>query len=149
MKTFRPIESIITGISEKLNTVFGDAYEIYPEEVKQGMNVPCFFINLINHTNTIERGETYHLENTFCIRYFPKSENQPKSECYGMLNDLFLALEQINIGEDTIRGVNKNGEIHDGTLLFFVNYNVFVRKVVCKEKMKELEHTNYSTRGDF
>ena len=130
---------IIDGIIRKLTEAFGDDYEIYPEELKQGLQKPCFFIKLLNPTNTKERGERYYRENSFCIHFFPQSTNEPKSECYEILDELYLALEYIEVEENLVRGVSVSSEMHDGILLFFINYNVFVSKVYDPAKMEILE----------
>lgn len=36
------LNEIITGISQKLNATFGDGYEIYENDVEQGLEEPCF-----------------------------------------------------------------------------------------------------------
>ena len=35
---------IIDGVSIKLNELFGEKYTIYTNNVKQGLQFPCFFI---------------------------------------------------------------------------------------------------------
>ena len=147
METFKPLSSIQNGISLKLNESFGDAYTIYPEEVKQYLTRPCFFIKLLNQSNKKEVGETYTRENSYCIHYFPKNTNQPKAECYKMLDELYVAMEYIDVDGNLVRGVDINGEIHDETLLFYVNYNVRVRKVYDQILMEYLESIEFRTKG--
>ena len=38
------INDIIIGISNAIYAEFGSDYEIYVDDVKQGLNEPCFFI---------------------------------------------------------------------------------------------------------
>lgn len=147
METFTPLSAILDGISEKLNETFGDDYTLYPEELKQGLQRPCFFIKLLNPSNTIERDLTYRRGNSYCIHFFPKSTNQPKTECYQMLDELYLALEYIEVDGNLVRGVNMRGEVHDEILQFYVNYNVRVRKIYEPVKMEILEIIEFRTKG--
>ena len=38
------LNEIIKGISMALNAAFGDGYEIYQNDVEQGLKEPCFLI---------------------------------------------------------------------------------------------------------
>jgi len=146
-ETFKPLSAILDGISQKLNETFGDEYTIYPEEVKQGLTRPCFFIKLLNSTNKKERDATYKRENSYCIHFFPKSTNQPVSECYKMLDDLYVALEYIEVDGNLVRGTSMLGEIHDEILQFYIHFNVRVRKVYDPILMDYLETIEFRTKG--
>ena len=147
MDSFSPIPAIIDGISKKLNKFFGDSFTIYTESVKQGLKRPCFFIKLLKPTNTKERGEVYSRENGFCIHYFPESTNEPKTKCYKMLDNLYVALEYIEVNGNLVRGTGMLGDLHDGTLQFHVYYNVFVHRLHDPEKMEVLEPIDFRTKG--
>lgn len=141
------IQSIVDGISEKLNSVFGDGYKIYTESVKQGLTEPCFFIRLVNPVNRRELDRRFFRENLFVIQYFPKSRDEPKAECYQMQDALYLALEYITVVGDLQRGVKMRGELVDGVLNFFVNYNMYVILTEEKTPMEELETPEINLKG--
>jgi len=147
VETFKPLSAIQDGISLQLNKSFGDKYVIYPEEVKQGLTRPCFFIKLLKLTSTKEVGEFYTRENSYCIHYFPESTNQPKAECYAILDELYLEMEYIEVDGNLVRGVSMTGEIHDGTLLFYVNFNVRVRRIYDPILMQHLESIEFRKKG--
>lgn len=42
------LNEIIKGISMALNAAFGDGYEIYQNDVEQGLQEPCFLIAVCN-----------------------------------------------------------------------------------------------------
>ena len=147
METFKPLSAILDGISEKLDADFGDEYTIYPEEVKQGLTRPCFFIKPLKPSNTKERDITYRRENPYCIHFFPKNVNNPVQECYQMLDSLYMALEYIEVAGNLVRGVGMLGEIHDGILLFYIYYNVRIRKVYDPILMEHLEMIEFRTKG--
>ena len=57
------INEIIAAISAALDAEFGDEYEIYMEEIKQDLKEPCFFVQCINPTTKLFRGERYFQSN--------------------------------------------------------------------------------------
>jgi len=141
------LNKIVDGISEKLNSAFGDEYKIYTESVKQGLTEPCFFIQLLNPANVKQVGERHFRENLFCIQYFPKSRDAPKAECYKVQDAMFLALNYIMVGGDLQRGVKMRGEFINGVLNFFVNYNMFVIITEDFLPMEILENTQIRLKG--
>lgn len=130
------INKIIDGISKAINEEFGDSYEIYTEEVEQGLQEPCFSIICVEPKSDLFRQNKYHRQNQFCIHYFPSSKDK-RNECFSVLERLYLAMEYITIEEtiggetveSTTRGTKMNGVYDDGVLHFFVNYDMFVNKV--------------------
>lgn len=147
MENFTPLSAIQDGISRKLNATFGDGYTIHPEEVKQGLTRPCFFIKLLSHSSTRELGETYRRDNAYRIHFYPESTSEPEAECHRMLDALYLALEYIEVNGNLVRGVNMSGELVDGILHFHVNFNVRVRRVYDQVTMGYLESINLGTKG--
>lgn len=125
---FLMINEIIDGISIKLNLVFGDDYEIYSEEVKQGLKEPCFFIVSLNNDQTPRLGNRYLREQAFDIHYFPGSAEKNK-EIYAVAEQLLSEMEYIDVLGDPFRGTKMHNEVVNGVLHFFVNYNTHVYKV--------------------
>ena len=133
------INLIIAGISITLGGEFG--YEVYNEEIKQGLKEPCFFISCLNPTNRIFLGKRYFRENNFCIQYFPKSEHKPNAECYEVAEKLNRCLELIPVLDEVLHGTDMKFEVIDGVLNFFVSYNCFVYKVEQKTVMGNIKST--------
>lgn len=125
------IQKIIDGISIAINKEFGDAYEIYTESIEQGLNEPCFSILCLNPTNELFLNKRYFRTNQFCIQYFPSSD-EPRLECNDVLERLFDCLEVISVNGDLTSGTRMKSELVDGVLNFFVNYDVFVYKVIAE-----------------
>lgn len=144
------INKIIDGISKAINKEFGDDYEIYTEEIEQGLNEPCFSIVCIKPTNNLFRQNRYFRKNQFCIHYFPSSKEK-RLECQQVLERMYLILEYIEIeetfeGKVTITktmGTEMNGEYNDGVLNFFVNYDMYVDKM--EEKTTPMDSYDYIT----
>ena len=140
------INKIIDGISLQVADSFGDGYKIYTEQVKQGLKEPCFFIICVNPTNNQVLGNRYFRNNLFCVQYFPSS-NEPKAECNSILDDLYHALEYITVDGKLIRGTKMHGELVDGVLNFFVNYDMFVYSVEKSTMMGALQRTITDVKG--
>lgn len=136
------IDAIINAISIVLNAEFDDKpnLTVFKEEIRQGLEEPCFFIQCLNPTHNLYLGRRYYRQNQFCIQYFPASEDY-EEECNNVAERLMWCLEYITcIGDEkAIRGTQMHCEIVDGVLNFFINYDCFVFKVVELEKMQELK----------
>lgn len=158
------INRIIDAISITLNHEFnelgekdGTTYKIYTEEVNQGLKTPCFFINSLDPQEDLFRGKRYRQTNQFCIQYIPSDSClEKKYECNEVREMLFSILEYITIlepdGENTIetliRGNKMHGEYTDGTLNFFVNYDMFVKKKeVEADKMDSCDYNSKVMEG--
>ena len=114
------------AIGVALNAEFGDGYRIYADNIEQGLQKPCFFISCTAQSSKPFPGRRYLWKNRFCIRYFPGDKSREKEECSETAQRLFLCLELLTVEGDLIRGTKMKGEITDGVLDFFVNYDMFV-----------------------
>lgn len=131
------VNKIIDGVCEALINEFGDDYEVYTEEIKQGLKEPCFSIALLKPSTTQFLGKRYYKTHSFCIHYFPKSQTEAKSECFDVSERLTSCLEYITVDGDLTRGTGMNSEMTNGVLSFFVNYDMFVIKEQDKEPIME------------
>lgn len=134
------VNSIIDGISIKLNTLFGDNYEIYSENIEQGLKTPCFFILLINPMSSSKLGNRQLREYNFDIHYFPHSDRK-NQEINEVIESLIDGLECISlVNGDLIRGTDIRAEIVDDVLHFFICYKMYVTKETqIEETMETLE----------
>ena len=136
------INEIIDAISIALDSEFEDGYKIHKDEIKQDLKEPCFFIQLIDQSISPLCGHRYLQNNAFCIQYFPESKLNPYAECNDVAERMMFALEYVTpLDEDrAIRGTNKNHDLVDGVLNFFVNYNrVILKKPVRSEVMGQIQ----------
>lgn len=139
------VNEILTGISVKLNQVFGEGYEIYGDsDVVQGLTEPCFFIAILQPSQSKLIGQRYFREHPFDVQYFPK-ESRNNIELHDVASELFEALEYITLlSGDLVHGTSMEYEIVDGVLHFKVNYNMFLRKEAKLDPMETIdveEHT--------
>ena len=140
------INKIIDGISVAIHSEFGDPYEVYTESIGQGLTEPCFSILCLNPTVEQFLGKRYFRTNQFCIHYFPKTAEK-RSECQSVMERLIGALEIITVDGDQCRGTSMYGEIVDGVLSFFVNYDMFVYKETDTEPTMETVSHNTDLKG--
>lgn len=141
------INSIMEAISTALNTEFGDGYTSYMEEINQDLTGKSFFIQCLNPTNELFRGQKYFRRNQFCIQYFPLSEDDRNRECYDVLERLSQYLEYIDV-DGPMRGTQMNGKVVDGVLNYFVNYDCFVYKREEIVKMGQMTPHTTVKEGD-
>lgn len=137
------INKIISAISNAIYLEFGDEYEIYTENVEQGLEEPCFSIFCINPSIRHFFDKRYKTTNLFNILYFPKN-SEPESEINDVRERLYNCLEYISDESDLLRGTDMNTQTIDGVLNFFVNYNFFIRK---KIESDDMEGINSITKG--
>jgi len=141
------INNLIDGISIKLNQVFGDGVRIYSEDVKQGLTEPCFFIAVLNPSNDQLIGSRSFRQYPFDIHYFPSVQGS-NLELQTMASNLYEALETITlIDGDMVRGTRMNHEVVDDVLHFFVNFNMFIRKVEVPGDPMETLTVNNNVKG--
>lgn len=118
------VNDLIHAISIRLNSVFGDAYKVYQNDVEQGLSPPCFFIASLKTTVKPLLGRRSRLESPFDIHYFPKTDGD-NSELLAVAQQLVDALDMITMQSgDHVRGTKQNYEIVDGVLHYFVQYNL-------------------------
>ena len=122
------IDDIINAVSKKLHDAFG--YEIYKENIEQGLQEPCFSIVVLESSITAQLPNRYFKTHALDIHYFPKDKLNAKSECYAVAEELLMLLEYINSLDNLWHGNKIKYEIVDGVLHFFVNYDMFVKKQV-------------------
>jgi len=140
------VNKIITGISQTIDSIFGDDYEIYTEEVKQDFQEPCFFITLLSLDQDLIRGNRYSRIQPFDIHYFPVTSDI-NAEINDVREKLMNGLEYITIDEGLLRGTKMNSETIDNVLHFFVNFNMIVKKDISKEDSMENLKVNQGLKG--
>jgi hypothetical protein len=148
------IKAIIDGICGMLHDTFTKTEDalIYTERIPQGASKEHFTIRCISPRSTQVIGNRYFRNNLFRIQYFPtESEKEPEAACNNVLEALYTAAEIITITEvlpdesiktSPLRGTDMRGEVIDGVLNFFVNYNCFIFKtVIADSEMDDVEYT--------
>ena len=131
------IDKLTDGIVSAIRKEFGDGYEIYIENVEQGLTEPCFLITLANATMEHQVGTMYRFENLFLVQYFPASQ-EARNECMNVQMRLYQALEYIE-ADGWKRGEEMEGEMEENVLHFQVQYNLLLQKRQAAEVMEVLK----------
>lgn len=127
--------AILAGISQRLKEDFPKA-RVYIDEVKQGLNPPCFLIAVLEPSRARLVGEWWRQEQLFDVMYFPKTGDN--NELYAVGSALFDTLETITLPDGGLHGTGLRFEVSDGVLHFFVKYTVFLRRKEPREHMEIL-----------
>lgn len=139
------ILDITNGISIKLNDLFGDGYNTYTENVKQGLQEPCFFIKSLPVTTNQLLGNRKERRYPFDIAYFTEGGNE---EMMRVGEQMLDGLEHITLTNgDIVRCLSSEMEIVDDVLHVSVTYPVILNHVVTEEAMDTIA-TNIGTKGD-
>ena len=84
------LNEIVNGIGLKLSKSF-NGIDIHKEELEQGFEEPCFFIDLLNPSEKQIIGNRYLRSYLFDIVYFPKKKSS--EEIFEVLDKLYSVLE--------------------------------------------------------
>lgn len=128
------INSVISGISKSLYKEFG--YNVYKEEVKQGLEPPCFIIECQNPMRSRYLGNKYHCTYKFVIYYFT---NESNLNVNATTDRLFKALEYIEADGNLIRGSKMEMRYYGKVLNFFVDYDFFEIEKENKTSMRNID----------
>lgn len=142
------LNEIIKGISMALNTAFGDGYEIYQNDVRQGLKEPCFLIAVLQPKITPMLGRRSIWRHPFDIQYFPTDPSN-NAEMFTVAETMIEALNFITLpGGDLLHGTSVNYEVVDNVLHFFVNFNLPMIRPADETMMETLETEVGTVGGD-
>lgn len=128
------IEDIEIAIARKLNTVFGDGYTIYTDEVPQGFEKPCFFVQFLNLEQFDRLGQQWRVNTLYNVHYFGSSARYMTLKVQQALNIVELLNGQL------MRSTVKNSEVVEGVAHNFMNFNFTLAEVEAKELMESMNY---------
>ena len=133
------LNEIIKGISMALNAAFGDGYEIYQNDVEQGLKEPCFLIAVLKPDISPLQKNRFMNRNPLDVHYFPTS-GRNNAELFTVAGDLMECLEFITLPNgDVLHGTSMSYEVEDGVLHFFVNFNLTLSRPSEETPMETLD----------
>lgn len=139
------ILDILDGICIKLNDLFGDGYEIYTENVKQGLQEPCFFIKSLPVITNRLLGNRKERRYPFDIAFFTQGGNEEKMRVGEQMLD---GLEYLTLTNgDIVRYLSPGMDIVDDVLHVSVTYPVILNSGEKEEAMETLIEV-VGTKGD-
>lgn len=129
---------LLDAIINKLNSTF-DNIDIYDEEIKQGFEEPCFFIQQLMK-NRKKEVDSNKYENNFDIQYFLEDHTADINRKYEeMAYKVFDLLEYIDLEcGKKLRCNSIESEIIDGVLHIYVRYPFYLYNVKTDEKMQDV-----------
>lgn len=128
------VNKIVDSIVQAISAAYGEEYEIYTENVEQGLTEPCFLIECINPSFEQFLGRRYHEKVPFCIHYFPKGPDKSE-ESNAVFTTLTVCLEYISIDGQPVRGTSMRAEWDGDVMHFMVDYEMFLFRPNIEEKM--------------
>ena len=137
------INEIIDAICISLYNTFGEGKTIYTKLKNQDFEEPCFTVKCLTPQSNRFLGNRYYRDTIFRVQYYPLDE----IECNGVIEKLFVALEYVVTVYDTFAGAKMHGEMVDGVLNFFVNYNTFAYKTKDGVKMGAYKQPEVKVKG--
>lgn len=132
------INDIRIAIQQALDNAYPNI-EIYSENIKQGFEVPCFFVKLISSNQDKQLNNRYKQSLLFDIHYFSDKEEELNKDCLDVADNLYKALEYVVVNGHKYRSLKMNHKVVDGVLHFMMKFNYNILKVIEYKKMKELE----------
>ena len=78
------VNTLLQAMAKALRKEFSEGYPIYTEEVEQGLQEPCFFIECLQQKEERKLDRRFFAEQTFVVTYFPK---KGKEECWAYKTD--------------------------------------------------------------
>ncbi len=137
-------DSVISALDQNFPSIV-----IYGEEIKQGLEEPCFFVKLFPASQEQLLGRRYQRNHSFDIHYYPveaeEGEEQRQNEdMHEMAERLYDKMELVPVLGGLMRGVKMRHEIVDGVLHFFVDYNFqVVREAEPDPTMQTMEQEGF------
>ena len=142
------LNEIIKGISMALNTAFGDRYEIFQNDIEQGLEKHGFFIQVLKPELSPLLGRRSMKRNPFDVMYFPTAPGN-NAEMFTVAETLMEALDFITLPNgDLLHGTSVNYEVVDNVLHYFVNYNLPIIRPAEETYMGTLETEVGTIGGD-
>lgn len=120
------INDAINAIILALQEIFGDDYTYYSENIGQGLNLPCFFVQYVNGNEEYLVGNRFAVQSQFVVH--GHVEENKKEELNQMATKLYY-LEYITLSNgDIVRLENRNSKIENNEVFFYCDLNVHLIK---------------------
>lgn len=140
------INKIISAICLALSTHYGEGYDVYKESIEQGLQEPCFFVQIIAPVRDRQSPKRLNRQGTAVIQYFPE-HTEYYAEDNVVFETLCEILEEITVDDCVIRGDNISSNIDDnGVLSFQIDYQWFEYDNAAETNMEFYTETTTTKR---
>lgn len=133
--------AVLQPTIDKLQYIFPDI-PVYVNSVEQGLELPCFFVRIIETNLDPQMSNFYFLRNLISVTYM--SDTGDLYELENMRFKMLFGLKQI----PTLKGVegyNLQAKIQGDNIIMFGNYDLFVEMVEEKEPYMKVLNNDYFT----
>ncbi len=131
------VNEILTAVTKRLGTTFGTKYRYYVENVEQGLQKPCFTVDMLVPLQRSRSPILYDRTMPLVIHYFSGSEKDLKKDCYSMAEQIVECLEYLPFQTTKLRGEDISWQIVDDVLQVFVTYKFITKRVENEEDAME------------
>lgn len=131
------INDIVVAISRKLHEAFGSNYKKYTDEIPQGFQTPCFFIQFLNFEHIRQIGNRWKVTPLFNVQYFPSNGASESANMNLKVQQALKDVSLINGAAMLARGANS--EVVDGIGHNFMRFDFFLQEMEAKVLMGSLE----------
>lgn len=123
------VNSILTAVTKRLGTTFGNSYRYYVENVEQGLQKPCFTVDMLIPLQRSRGPVLYDRTMPLVIHYFSDSEKDKKKDCYSMAEQIVECLAYLPFETTKLRGEDISWQVVDDVLQVFVTYRFMTKRV--------------------
>lgn len=135
---------IVDALTGKLAELFPEC-PVHTDTVEQGLEEPCFIVNMLEPSEERVMGQRYFRKTGFCVQYLPGKAAQVSRELNRVAEILMEGLEYITQEDGKLlRGSGRSFRTVEGMLLFNVSYNMYVLRE--REKAETMGHLSIMTR---
>lgn len=121
------VNTILDSVTIQLGKTFGTDYHYYVENVKQGLQTPCFTIDMLQPLERSRSAILYNRTMPIVVHYFNDKQETLKKDCYAVAEQITECLEYLPVDDFLIRGENMKWHIVDDVLQVFVTYRFITR----------------------
>ena len=133
------VNKIVEGVASALYEAMGEDYAIYRNDLRQGLEPPCFLVLSVGPSLAPHPSGIKLLTVPLDISYFP-TDSGDNAEMYRVGLTVMDAVELIPLSEEKkLRGLRRSMEIVDGVLHIAVTYEAFLRKDQEIDPMENLD----------
>ena len=140
------VNSILDAVTTQLHSTFGDNYKYYVENVQQGMQRPCFTVDVVLPLERSKMMVLYDRTMPLVVHYFSDKPTTNKKDSYAIAERIIESLEILPFKDALLRGENISWHMVDDVLQLFITYQFQTQKIVPKDNMETLEGTRISSR---
>ena len=132
------VNSILNAVTKQLGTTFGTSYRYYVENIEQGLQQPCFTVDVLIPSQRSKSPTLYDRTMPLVIHYFSDSENNLKQDCYNIAERVLECLEYLPYKTTLLRGEDVSWQITDDVLQIFITYE-FATQLLQEEVPERME----------